>query len=151
MFKDYYIILGIPKEATDDDIKKAYRKQALKHHPDKNKSTLAEDRFKEIAEAYEMLKDKEQRDIFDQYVEERLRGVRAGTDGVQPHPFEFHSDPRATFTQFFGSNMHPSPKRKKRQQVKISTRNTVIASHVNVGPFPKKVNIANGRLKLFTE
>ena len=57
MGKDYYKILGVDKKATDDELKKAYRKLALKYHPDKNKDPDAEDRFKEIAEAYEVLSD----------------------------------------------------------------------------------------------
>uniref|UniRef100_A0A4W5PLV6 DnaJ homolog subfamily B member 9 n=1 Tax=Hucho hucho TaxID=62062 RepID=A0A4W5PLV6_9TELE len=55
MGKDYYNVLGIQKGATEDEIKKAYRKQALRYHPDKNKSPKAEDKFKEIAEAYDVL------------------------------------------------------------------------------------------------
>nr|AAI54233.1 Si:ch211-288g17.3 protein [Danio rerio] len=57
MGKDYYSVLGIQKGASDDEIKKAYRKQALKYHPDKNKSAGAEEKFKEIAEAYDVLSD----------------------------------------------------------------------------------------------
>lgn len=70
MGKDYYKILGISKGAADEDIKKAYRKQALKWHPDKNKAANAEEKFKEIAEAYEVLSDPKKRDIYDQYGEE---------------------------------------------------------------------------------
>lgn len=70
MGKDYYKTLGISKGATDEDIKKAYRKQALKWHPDKNKSAAAEEKFKEIAEAYEVLSDPKKREIYDQYGEE---------------------------------------------------------------------------------
>ena len=73
MGKDYYKILGITKGASDDEIKKAYRKLALKYHPDKNKTPGAEDKFKEVAEAYEVLSDKKKRDIFDQYGEEGLK------------------------------------------------------------------------------
>ena len=54
MGRDYYKILGIDKNANDDDIKKAYKKMALKYHPDKNKSPGAEAKFKEVAEAYEV-------------------------------------------------------------------------------------------------
>lgn len=53
--KDYYKILGIQKTATEKEIKKAFRKLALKYHPDKNKEKGAEDKFKDIAEAYEIL------------------------------------------------------------------------------------------------
>lgn len=70
MGKDYYKTLGICKGSTDEDIKKAYRKQALKWHPDKNKSPAAEERFKEIAEAYEVLSDPKKREVYDQYGEE---------------------------------------------------------------------------------
>lgn len=51
---DYYKVLGLEKGASDDDIKKAYRKMALKYHPDKNKSPNAEEKFKQVAEAYEV-------------------------------------------------------------------------------------------------
>ena len=74
MGKDYYKILGIARTATEDDIKKAYRKMALRFHPDKNKSAGAEEKFKEIAEAYEVLSDKRKRDIYDKYGEEGLKG-----------------------------------------------------------------------------
>lgn len=70
MGKDYYKVLGIQKGATDEDIKKAYRKQALKWHPDKNKAANAEEKFKEIAEAYDVLSDPKKRDIYDQFGEE---------------------------------------------------------------------------------
>jgi len=77
MGKDYYI-LGLVRGATsdDDDIKKAYRKMALKYHPDKNKLPGAEERFKEVAEAYEVLSDKRKREIYDQYGEEGLKGMK---------------------------------------------------------------------------
>lgn len=57
MGKDYYQILGVSRSATADEIKKAYRKMALKYHPDKNSDPGAEEKFKEIAEAYDVLSD----------------------------------------------------------------------------------------------
>jgi len=63
--KDYYDILGLDHSATKDEIKKAYRKLALKYHPDKNKEKGAEDKFKEISEAYAVLYDEEKRKMYD--------------------------------------------------------------------------------------
>lgn len=70
MGKNYYHILGLARGASEDDIKKAYRKQALRYHPDKNKDPGAEERFKEIAEAYDVLSDPKKREIFDKFGEE---------------------------------------------------------------------------------
>lgn len=66
-FKDYYEVLGVPRTATDKDIKAAYRKLARQHHPDANKGNkTSEERFKEIGEAYEVLKDPAKRQRYDQ-------------------------------------------------------------------------------------
>ncbi|KAF9210133.1 hypothetical protein BGZ59_009777 [Podila verticillata] len=74
MGKDYYAILGIPKTADDDQIKKAYRKLALKYHPDKNSAEDAQKKFHDISEAYEVLSDKNKRAVFDQFGEDGLKG-----------------------------------------------------------------------------
>jgi molecular chaperone DnaJ len=65
--RDYYDILGVPKEASDSEIKKAYRKLAMKHHPDKSKEPDAEEKFKEISEAYAVLSDEEKRAQYDRF------------------------------------------------------------------------------------
>jgi curved DNA-binding protein len=65
-FKDYYEVMGVPRGASQDDIKRAYRKLARKFHPDVSKEKNAEDRFKELQEAYEVLKDPEKRVAYDQ-------------------------------------------------------------------------------------
>jgi len=108
MGKDFYRILGVSKGASDDEIKKAYRKLALKYHPDKNKAKEAEEKFKEVAEAYEILSDKKKRDIYDQYGEDGLKGESTGgpggAGGAGSYSYTFHGDPRATFAQFFGTN-----------------------------------------------
>jgi len=101
--KDYYQVLGVSKSATNDDIKKAYRKLALKYHPDKNKSPGAEEKFKEVAEAYEVLSDSEKRKIYDQYGEAGLKG-NAGAGGGEGNFQTFNGDPRTTFETFFGTS-----------------------------------------------
>lgn len=70
MGKDYYQTLGLARGASDEEIKRAYRRQALRYHPDKNKEPGAEEKFKEIAEAYDVLSDPRKREIFDRYGEE---------------------------------------------------------------------------------
>src|SRR5436190_20752042 len=68
--RDYYEVLGVTKNASEEDIKKAYRKLAMKHHPDRNQgsaSKISEESFKEAKEAYEMLSDPKKRAAYDQY------------------------------------------------------------------------------------
>ncbi|XP_017775653.1 PREDICTED: dnaJ protein homolog 1-like [Nicrophorus vespilloides] len=102
MGKDYYAILGVSRNASDEEIKKAYRKLALKYHPDKNKSPGADEKFKEVAEAYEVLSDKKKKDMYDSYGENGLKGGIPGEAGN--FSYTFHGDPRATFAQFFGNS-----------------------------------------------
>lgn len=111
MGKDYYKILGINKGASEDDIKKGYRKMALKYHPDKNKSPGAEEKFKEIAEAYDVLSDKNKREIYDKYGEEGLKngpppesGFQGSAPGGGNFHYEFQGNPRDTFRMFFGGD-----------------------------------------------
>ena len=85
--KDYYDTLGVPKNASDDDIKKAYRKLAMKHHPDRNQgdTKVSEEKFKEAKEAYEVLSDENKRAAYDQYghagVDPNMRGGGPGAEG----------------------------------------------------------------------
>src|SRR5947209_4813907 len=73
--KDYYDILGVKKDATDEELKKAYRNLAKKYHPDRNKGNKeAENKFKEISEAYAVLSDKEKRDQYDRLGKEAFGG-----------------------------------------------------------------------------
>lgn len=95
---DYYELLGVPRDADGEQIKKAYRKLALKYHPDRNDgSKEAEARFKEVTEAYEVLRDSEKRAMYDRYGKQGVRGA-AGAGGPG---FDF-SDAIEVFMRDFG-------------------------------------------------
>src|SRR3989304_2397104 len=122
--KDFYEVLGVKKNATEAEMKSAYRKLALKWHPDKNKSSEATGKFKQINEAYEVLSDPKKRQIYDQVGPEGFKQRAAGPGGgaytYQQGPFRYtytssggdnpfegvdfggFSDPFDIFEQFFG-------------------------------------------------
>jgi curved DNA-binding protein len=106
-FKDYYKILGISRNATQDEVKKAYRKLARKYHPDVSKEADAEKRFKELGEAYEVLKDPEKRAAYDQLGMDWKAGqeFRAPPDWDTNFEFTggFHQGDSAAFSDFFES------------------------------------------------
>jgi DnaJ family protein B protein 4 len=111
MGKDYYAILGVSKSADDEELKKAYRKAALKWHPDRNPNDKdeADRKFKDINEAYEVLSDKNKRTVYDQFGEEGLKG--GGTAGPSPSAsagaagfgFPGHGGTQFSFAGFPGS------------------------------------------------
>ena len=88
--RDYYDILGVPRNADEEDIKKAYRKLAMKHHPDRNqgdKAKASEEKFKEAKEAYEMLTDAQKRAAYDQYGHAGVDPNMGGGRGAGPEGF----------------------------------------------------------------
>ncbi|XP_054470674.1 dnaJ homolog subfamily B member 2 isoform X2 [Anoplopoma fimbria] len=104
---DYYNVLGVPKGASQEDIKKAYRKLALKWHPDKNPDNKeeAERKFKELSEAYEVLSDTSKRDAYDRYGNDKVRHTgSSSSDFSSDFPgftFTFRN-PDDVFREFFG-------------------------------------------------
>jgi len=79
--RDYYEILGVSRNASDDDLKKAFRKLAFEFHPDRNKDKDAEEKFKEINEAYQVLSDQDKRARYDQFGHAGLTGNGGGGSG----------------------------------------------------------------------
>lgn len=91
--RDYYEVLGVDKKATQDEIKKAYRKLAVKYHPDRNPGDkTAEEKFREATEAYEVLSDDKKRPIYDQYGFAGLEGMDQGGGAQYSHAFHDFSD-----------------------------------------------------------
>ena len=89
---DYYTVLGLERSASPDEIKKAYRKMALKYHPDRNKDPGATEKFKEIGEAYEVLSNPEKKEIYDKF----------GKEGLQNQGHMPTGDAADIFNMFFG-------------------------------------------------
>ena len=105
--RDYYEILGVGKNATDEEIKKAFRKLALEFHPDRNKSKGAEDKFKEINEAYQVLSDSEKRKSYDQFGHDGVKG------NFQDFDFQNFGGFGDIFDAFFGGSQPSSRSRRK--------------------------------------
>lgn len=139
--RDYYDVLGISKQASNEDIKRAYRKLALEWHPDRNKSPEAESRFKEINEAYAVLSDTQKRQTYDQFGHSAFQpGQPSGSgspfgEGFRQGPFSYYYstgdssgnpfsgtdfiDPFEIFEQFFGGGF-TNRSRHQRNVYKIS-------------------------------
>ena len=166
---DYYDILGISKGASADEIKKAYRKQALEWHPDRHKDNkeAAEKRFKEVNEAYQVLSDSQKKSAYDQYGHAGAQGFPGGGNpfsGGQGNPFTYtytqggenpfgnmgFNDPFDIFESFFGGG-NPFGQQTRRQQIPrysitISFDEAVhgVSKEVSVGGKKRKIKIPAG-------
>jgi len=100
--RDYYEVLGVARNATDQQIKSAYRKQAMKHHPDRNPGDkVAEERFKEAAEAYAILADEQKRSAYDRFGHAAVSSG-AGPQGFDPSIFADFGDILGGLGDIFG-------------------------------------------------
>jgi molecular chaperone DnaJ len=109
--RDYYEILGVLKNASQDEIKKSYRKLAMQYHPDRNPGNKeAENKFKEATEAYEVLKDEQKRASYDNYGHSGSSGFGGGSSGFGGGGFDFN-DIFSNFSDIFGDFGRSSPKR----------------------------------------
>lgn len=170
--KDYYQILGVSKNATRDEIKKAYRKLALEYHPDRNKTKEGEVKFKEVTKAYEVLGNEEKRKTYDQFGAAAFEGGAGGpggpfggfggAQGGQYGPFTYtyssngqggdfdfggFSDPFDIFEQFFGGGS-PFGQRARRPAyaVKVTFSEAVHGTEkeINVNGKSQKIKIPAG-------
>ena len=113
--RDYYEVLGVSKSATPDEIKKAYRKLAMKYHPDRNHEPGAEDKFKEINEAYEVLSDEKKRATYDQFGHAGMDGA-FGQGGGFSGGFTDFGDLGDIFGSFFGGGFGGGGSRRSSNQ-----------------------------------
>jgi molecular chaperone DnaJ len=117
--RDYYEVLGVPRSASADEVKKAYRQMALKHHPDRNPGNKeAEERFKEAAEAYSVLIDGQKRSVYDRFGHDGLRGEGfQGFSGFDSSVFEDFEDILGNFFGFsFGDFFGAGNRRRGRER-----------------------------------
>ncbi len=168
MAKDYYEILGVDRNASEEEIKKAYRKKALKWHPDKNESAEAEKKFKQINQAYEVLSDPQKKQAYDQFGHAAFQqgGQARGRTSRGPFTYTFNfgggqspfgqagaehfegfSDPFKIFEEFFGASSPFSQRtRKPTYQIQLDFMEAVngVEKEVNVQGRNKKIKIPAG-------
>ncbi len=168
--RDYYEVLGVSKTASAAEIKSAYRKMALKYHPDRNKETGAEDRFKEINEAYQVLSDPKKKQTYDQFGHAAFdpsSGMGGGqgpfggfggfsgqaggfnwssyASGGQGAEFDF-GDPFEIFEQFFGGGFSGRAKRRPHYSLQIEFMEAIngVTKDVEIEGKRQKIKVPAG-------
>lgn len=164
MNKDFYEILGVSKTASQEEIKKAYRRLALQYHPDRNKTAEAAEKFKEINAAYEVLGDENKRKQYDQYGHDAYTrsggfGGNQGPFGGQYGPFSYtysygnqdfdfggFTDPFEIFEQFFGGQSPFRAQRRPTYAVTITFMESMkgVEKEVSVNGKKQKLKIPAG-------
>ncbi|XP_071317137.1 dnaJ homolog subfamily B member 13 [Trachinotus anak] len=107
MGNDYYETLEINRNATDADVKRAYRRLALKFHPSRNREPGSTEKFSQLGEAYDVLSDPRKKATYDKFGEEGLKGgipPEFGSGGAWSSKYDYHGNPDKTFRQFFGGD-----------------------------------------------
>jgi molecular chaperone DnaJ len=126
---DFYRLLGVERGAQEDEIKKAYRRLAMQFHPDRNHEPDAEARFKEITEAYEVLRDPEKRAIYDRYGKAGLGGAASGAQGFRhvdlSEALEIFMRDFGGFESFFGGAARQQRDVRRGQDIKVTVRLTL--------------------------
>ena len=129
--RDYYEILGVSRDASQEEIKKAYRKLAMKYHPDKNPNDKqAEEKFKEAAEAYEVLSDEQKRKQYDQFGHAAGAGQAGGAGGFQG--FSNMDDIFESFGDIFGDIFGAAGQKRKRKSGPTAKRGHDLAHHMSI-------------------
>ena len=134
--QDFYAVLGVPRDAGEADVKKAYRKLAMEFHPDRNNGDkAAEEKFKEITEAYEVLRDPEKRAAYDRYGVAGVRGAGARAEGGFGYSHFDLSEALSVFMRdfgglggfdaFFGGGERAQRDRRRGQDLKVALKLTL--------------------------
>ena len=148
MKRDYYEVLGVARDASADDIKKAYRRKAMEHHPDRNVGEgagAADDKFKEAKRAYDVLADPELRATYDQHGHAGVDMDSDQVDSVLEQLFEAALDEGGNVVDFVGQSLKNSAEELPRKRQKLQAQRDKLAARLPA------VTTVNGAINLFAK